>query len=74
MIKQKQWRSQQKKAKWAQYKAVLAIVRTANKIPVSEKDPPAKGRKRKAVDPPPVYARISIEDDEEDGWSEGDDE
>ena len=67
------FRAQQKQARWAQLKAVLRLVRTANKIPDEEKDPPSKGKKRKrSTDPLPVYAKITIEE-EDDEWDEAED-
>ena len=68
------FRTQQKTAKWAQYKAVLKLVRTKNEIPAGEKEPQPKGKKRKRVAAaPPVYAKITVEE-EDCEWSPTDEE
>ena len=70
MDKLTKFRAEQKKEKFAKYLAVLKLVRTTNEVPDGEKDPPAKGKKRKrAAEAPPVYAKIRIEE-EDDDWDD----
>ena len=69
-----EFRAAQKKDKWSQFKAVRKLVRKANNIAEGEKEPPPKGRKRKrSNDPPPVYAKITVEE-EDCEWSPSDDD
>lgn len=66
------FRAQQKQQKWARYKDVFKLVRTANGIPAGEKEPPVKGRKRKRTSgAPPVYDKIAVEEDDCE-WSDAD--
>ena len=60
------FREAQKKDKYTQVKGVLALVRKSNKIPAGEKNPPVKGKgkKRKADTPAPVYAKITVEEED----------
>ena len=73
MEKVQKFREDQKTAKWAQYKAILRLVRTANSIDAGEKEPPSKGKKRKrSASPPPVCAKIHVEESDCE-WDEAED-
>ena len=54
------YQNEQKKVEYAEYKAALITVKTANEVPLDEKEPQPKSRKRKrSTEPAPVCARIA---------------